>query len=139
MLMIVSAVAPSCLPSTKSVPLALRNRPASAFVAVLSVHTFARIPCLAASAWSRGIDTLVLDLDPQGNATTGLGVWDPPFSIDQALAEERPGSIAGLRLASSWPDEPSPVRVPSVVAATPALAMREPQLLTDPIGQHADR
>lgn len=89
---------------------------------------------LAASAWSRGIDTLVLDLDPQGNATTGLGVWDPPFSIDQALAEERPGSIAGLRLASSWPDEPSPVRVPSVVAATPALAMREPQLLTDPIG-----
>ena len=89
---------------------------------------------LAATAWSRGIDTLVVDLDPQGNATTGLGVWDPPFSVDQALAEERSGSIAGLRLASTWPTEPQGVRPPSVVAATPALAMREPQLLTDPIG-----
>ncbi|RMH66763.1 MAG: hypothetical protein D6683_18340, partial [Actinomyces sp.] len=32
---------------------------------------------LAAAAWSRGIDTWVVDLDPQANATTGLGVWDP--------------------------------------------------------------
>lgn len=89
---------------------------------------------LAASAWASGIDTLVVDLDPQGNATTGLGVWDPPFSVDQALAEERAGAIAGLRLASGWPGEPDGVRPPSVVAATPALAMRESQLLTDPIG-----
>ena len=89
---------------------------------------------LAATAWSRGIDTLVVDLDPQGNATTGLGVWDPPFSVDQALAEERAGSIAGLRTPSAWPDHPKGVRAPSVVAATPALAMREPQLLNDPIG-----
>ena len=44
---------------------------------------------LAATAWSRGLDSLVIDLDPQGNATTGLGVWDPPFSVDQALAEEQ--------------------------------------------------
>ena len=89
---------------------------------------------LAATAWSRGIDTLVVDLDPQANATTGLGVWDPPFSVDQALAEERAGSITGLRTTSSWPDHPEGVRAPSVVAATPTLAMREPQLLTDPIG-----
>ncbi len=89
---------------------------------------------LAASAWASGIDTLVVDLDPQGNATTGLGVWEPPFSVDQALAEERTGAIAGLRLASGWPAEPDGVRPPSVVAATPALAMRESQLLTDPIG-----
>ena len=89
---------------------------------------------LAASAWASGIDTLVIDLDPQGNATTGLGVWDPPFSIDQALAEERIGAISGLRIASGWPTEPDGVRPPSVVAATPALAMRESQLLTDPIG-----
>jgi len=87
---------------------------------------------LAATAWSRRIDCLVVDLDPQGNATTGLGVWDPPFSIDHALAEESPGSIAGLRIASGWPENGG--RPPSVVAATPALAMREPQLLTDPIG-----
>ena len=53
---------------------------------------------LAASAWASGIDTLVVDLDPQGNATTGLGVWEPPFSVDQALAEERAGAIAGARI-----------------------------------------
>lgn len=87
---------------------------------------------LAATAWSRGLDALVIDLDPQGNATTGLGVWDPPFSVDQALAEERPGSIAGLRVASTWPTEGG--RPPSVVPATPTLAARESQLLTDPIG-----
>ena len=89
---------------------------------------------LAASAWLRGVDTLVIDLAPQGNATTGLGVWEPPFSVDHALAEERAGSIAGLRLTSGWPTEPGSVRPPSVVAATPALALRESQLLMDPIG-----
>lgn len=87
---------------------------------------------LAATAWSRRLDCLVIDLDPQGNATTGLGVWDPPFSVDQALAEERPGAIAGLMVESTWPSDEG--RPPSVVPATPALAAREPQLLTDPIG-----
>lgn len=87
---------------------------------------------LAATAWSRGIDCLVIDLDPQANATTGLGVWDAPFSVDQALAEERPGAIAGLRVPSGWPADAG--RPPSVVPSTPALAARESQLLTDPIG-----
>lgn len=87
---------------------------------------------LAASAWARRIDCLVIDIDPQGNATTGLGIWNPPFSIDHALAEERPASIASLRAASTWPAEGG--RPPSVVPATPALAAREPQLMTDPIG-----
>ena len=89
---------------------------------------------LAASAWSRGLDSLVIDLDPQGNATTGLGVWEPTCTIDDALAHEHAGAIAGLRLPSGWPTEPDGVRPPSVVAATPALATRESQLLTDPIG-----
>ena len=87
---------------------------------------------LAASAWARQVDCLVVDLDPQGNATTGLGIWNPPFSIDHALAEERPGSIASLRATSTWPADGG--RPPSVVPATPALAAREPQLMTDPIG-----
>jgi len=89
---------------------------------------------LAGVAWLRGIDVLVVDLDPQGNATTGLAVWDPAFTVDAALAEERSGALAGLRVVSGWPTEPAGVRPPSVVAATPSLAAREPQLLTDPIG-----
>ncbi len=87
---------------------------------------------LAATAWSRHHDCLVVDLDPQGNATSGLGVRNPPFSVDQALAEERPGSIKGLRVTAGWSSKGG--RPPSVVPATPALATREPQLSGDPIG-----
>ena len=89
---------------------------------------------IGAALAEMGLRVLLVDLDPQGNATTGLGVWEPPFSVDHALAEERAGSIAGLRLTSGWPTEPGSVRPPSVVAATPALALRESQLLMDPIG-----
>ena len=47
-------------------------------------------PWPAASAWSCSVDTLVIDLDPQGNATTGLGVWEPPFSVDHASPRSEP-------------------------------------------------
>lgn len=87
---------------------------------------------LASVAWSRYIPSLVIDLDPQANATTGLGVWDPPVSVDQALAGEGAGIIAGLTTISGWP--PDAGVPPRVVPATSTLAAREPQLLTDPIG-----
>jgi chromosome partitioning protein len=92
---------------------------------------------LAAAASHRGARVLVVDLDPQANATSGLGVWDPPTTVDAALAADDPGSAARLAVTSAWPmdhgAEPGAV-APSVVASTPALAAREPQLANDPIG-----
>ncbi len=88
---------------------------------------------LAASAWSRGLDALVVDLDPQANATTGLGVWEPAATVDEALADERPGVAATLATPAGWPSG-DPHRVPRVVPSSPVLAAREPQLLTDPVG-----
>ncbi|HEX7094703.1 MAG TPA: AAA family ATPase, partial [Acidimicrobiales bacterium] len=72
------------------------------------------------------------DVDPQANATTGLGVGDVTVSVDDALAEERPGSLATCLVASGW-RLPNGVR-PMVAPSTPRLASREVQLATDPIG-----
>ena len=87
---------------------------------------------LAGAAAQAGIRTLVIDLDPQANATSGLGVWDPPVTVDAALAEERVGALRGCILESGWPAEAGVL--PSVVASSPALASREPQLALDPLG-----
>ena len=76
---------------------------------------------LAASAWSRGIDTLVIDLDPQGNATTGLGVWEPPFSVDHARAAERPGAArrSGADEAGGSQQQPGAARDIPIRACLP--------------------
>jgi chromosome partitioning protein len=92
---------------------------------------------LAASAAVRGARVLVVDLDPQANATTGLGVWDPPVTVDAALESERPGSAPALAVPSGWslPEQAvEGAQPPSVVASAPALAVREPQLANDPVG-----
>jgi chromosome partitioning protein len=92
---------------------------------------------LAASASHRGLRVLVVDLDPQANATSGLGVWDAPTTVDTALASDDPGSAARLAVASAWPMDHGAAAgavAPSVVASTPGLAAREPQLANDPIG-----
>ena len=46
---------------------------------------------LASAASARGLAVLVVDLDPQGNATTGLGVFEPGPGVDRVLAEEQIG------------------------------------------------
>lgn len=92
---------------------------------------------LAASASHRGLRVLVVDLDPQANATSGLGVWNPATTVDAALEADQPGTAERLAVPSAWPMDhgatPGAV-APSVVASTPALAAREPQLANDPIG-----
>jgi chromosome partitioning protein len=88
---------------------------------------------LASAAAHRGVRTLVVDLDPQANATSGLGVWEPAVTVDAALESDRPGSAARLAVASGWPAEDGTV-APDVVASSPALAAREPQLANDPVG-----
>ena len=87
---------------------------------------------LASAAWARGTPSLVIDLDPQGNATTGLGVWAASATVDEAMAGDRPGIVSGLATPSGWPAEKG--LPPQVVASAPALAGRERQLLSDPVG-----
>lgn len=88
---------------------------------------------LAATAAMRGARVVVVDLDPQANATSGLGVTGAGRSIDDALASDQPGSIADAIVYSTW--ERPPLRsIPRVVPGSPLLAQRELQLATDPVG-----
>jgi chromosome partitioning protein len=87
---------------------------------------------LAAAASLAGRRVLVVDLDPQANATTGLGVFDPAHTVDHILAEERPGSSADVAVPAGWNAVVG--TVPDVAPSSPSLANREPQLATDPVG-----
>ena len=87
---------------------------------------------IADAAARRGLAVLVVDLDPQANATSGLGVADPGRTVDDALAGDRTGAMADVVTASGWPNGAGPS--PAVAPSSPALAAREPQLATDPIG-----
>lgn len=87
---------------------------------------------LASAAQAAGLRTLVIDLDPQANATAGLGLWDPTETVDDALAADDLGSLKTCIVNSGWPTGPG--RVVDVAPSTPRLAQREPILATDPIG-----
>ena len=58
---------------------------------------------LASAAAHAGRRVLVIDLDPQANATSGLGVWDPAVTVDRALEAERPGVLAEVVQPAGWP------------------------------------
>jgi chromosome partitioning protein len=87
---------------------------------------------LASAAAHAGRRVLVIDLDPQANATSGLGVWDPAVTVDG------PSKPSGLECSPTWCNpQAGPAgegSVPDVAPSSPALAAREPQLVTDPIG-----
>ena len=87
---------------------------------------------LAACLARAGERSLVIDLDPQANATSGLGVWDAKRTVDDALAEDAPGSIAEVVVPSAWPEGPGGVL--DVAPSAPLLAQRETKLANDPIG-----
>ena len=87
----------------------------------------------AAVAAADGRSVVVVDLDPQANATTGLGVWSPTGTVDDALAADRPGALSDVIRDSGWDDPLHDITV-RVAPASPALAPREHDLLRDPIG-----
>lgn len=87
---------------------------------------------LAAAAAAAGRRVLVIDLDPQANATTGLGVWDASRTVDHALESEAAGSLADVVRVAGW--EPNDGVTVDVAPSSPRLAQREHQLAMDVIG-----
>jgi chromosome partitioning protein len=88
---------------------------------------------LAAASAARGRRVLVVDLDPQANATTGLGTFDASPTIDDALDGESPGSLSRVIRASTWTFDAG-LRPPDLAPSAPGLAQREHQMATDVIG-----
>ncbi len=91
---------------------------------------------LASAAAAAGRRVLVVDLDPQANASTGLGVWEPERTVDDALAVDRPGGLTAVITESGWEAPGLQARWvrPDVAPSSPLLAQREPQLANDPVG-----
>ncbi|MFM9050485.1 MAG: ParA family protein [Actinomycetota bacterium] len=57
---------------------------------------------IAGAAWARGDRVLVIDLDPQANATSALDVAPHPFTMNDVLADGRPGIAAEALVSSGW-------------------------------------
>lgn len=90
---------------------------------------------LAGAATARGLATLVVDLDPQANATSGLGVFDPgEVTVGTALLADEPGALDNVLVKAAWPDDRA--ALPDLAAASPALAITESRLAEDPLGSH---
>lgn len=87
---------------------------------------------LASAAAARGRRVLVVDLDPQANATAGLGIWEPAVTVDAALETDRPGCAPILAVPSAWHIDGG--SVPDALCSSPVLSVREPQLANDPVG-----
>ena len=57
---------------------------------------------LASVAWERGHRALIVDLDPQANATMGLDVLAPVFTTNDVLADARPGVAVDAVTGTGW-------------------------------------
>ncbi|MDE0321369.1 MAG: ParA family protein [Acidimicrobiaceae bacterium] len=86
---------------------------------------------IAEAACASGLSVLVVDLDPQSNASAGLGVWNGLPNVDDALADPTPGAALAAVTDARWPpDGPCPQLIPGSYA----LASREPQMAADLVG-----
>ena len=57
---------------------------------------------LAGAAWERGLRTLVVDLDPQGNASTVLDPKEVRFTASDVLSDPRPHLLVHAVATSGW-------------------------------------
>lgn len=57
---------------------------------------------LAGAAWARGMRVLVIDMDPQANATSGLDVAEFAFSTNDVLSDGRSGIAVEAVVESGW-------------------------------------
>jgi len=57
---------------------------------------------LAGAAWQRGLRVLVVDADPQANTTYALDPEEHPFTVNDVLADGRPGVAVEAIAASQW-------------------------------------
>lgn len=73
---------------------------------------------LASAASAAGLRTLLVDMDPQGNTTTGLGVVDAELTINDVLYADQTGVAFDAVVSTSWPGV-------SVVPANLSLAQRD--------------
>lgn len=60
---------------------------------------------LAGAAADRGLRTLVIDLDPQGNATLALDPSSTQFTSNDVLADARPGVLAQAMTSTGWGEQ----------------------------------
>ncbi|MDQ1306898.1 MAG: ParA family protein [Actinomycetota bacterium] len=60
---------------------------------------------LAGAALERGISTLVVDVDPQANATAALDPEAAPYSLSDVLHDGRPGVAGDAVVASCWGED----------------------------------
>lgn len=73
---------------------------------------------LASCASQLGIRTLIIDLDPQANATSALGVIDPQWTSADVLHAADEGNVGGAVTRTEWPNV-------DAVASDLALSERE--------------
>ncbi len=57
---------------------------------------------LVSAAWERSLRTLVIDLDPQANASMPLEVMDAVFTTSDVIADGRPGIAREAIVPTGW-------------------------------------